>query len=123
MKYLSPGGACQTILESQHFGMELALLVWSSCIWIHYYCGFMYESHTKNSLMLKNTLPFVQARHGPPPLVLVWNWHYWYGIHTVGPIIYYTLCTNSIPKLIILVQNTGFNPIQTQVGMEFAHKV
>ena len=73
--------------------------------------------------MLKNTHPRVQARHGPPKIVLVWNWHHWYGIHTVGPIIYYTSCTNSIPKPIILVQNTGFNTIQKRFGMELTQKV
>ena len=52
--------------------------------------------------MLKNTHTHTHTRlrvhHSPFQSALVWNWHHWYGIHTVGPIIYYTLCTNSIPK-------------------------
>ena len=73
--------------------------------------------------MLKNTHPRVRARYHPFQQVLVWSWHHWYEIHAVGPIIYYTSCTNSIPKPIILVQNTGFNLIQTRFGMELAHEV
>ena len=32
------------------------------------------------------------------PTILVWNWHYWYGIHTFGLIINEVSCTNPIPK-------------------------
>ena len=47
---------------------------------------------------------------------LVWDSYSWthYLLHFVS---------NSIPKTIILVQNTGFNTIQTRFGMELVHEV
>ena len=85
----------------------------------------MYESHTKNSQMLKNTHTHTRLRapHGPFPQVLVWNWHHWYGIHTVGPIIYYTLCANSIPNRVWMGLNLVFWTKMMSFGMELVHKV
>ena len=47
---------------------------------------------------------------------LVWDSYSWtyYLLHFVS---------NSIPKTIILVQNTGFKTIQTRFGMELVHEV
>ena len=44
------------------------------------------------------SLQGVPARWSWNPTILVWNWHYWYGVHTFGLIKNEVSCMNPIPK-------------------------
>ena len=70
----------------------------------------------KHTLSRSSPLPSVSARFGMELASLVWDSYSWthYLLHFVS---------NSITKTIILVQNIGFNTMQTRFAMELVHEV